>query len=143
MNVRQVRGQSLIEFALLLPLLLIIVFGIIDFSIGLYDKAIVTNASREGARTGIVYRYPALTTSGLQSTVNTAVQGYCSSYLITFGAASTPAVTVSGGTVSGVAASGQTLSVTVSYNYAYSVISSFIPGMTNPTLTATSVMRME
>ena len=35
MNVRRREGQSLIEFALILPLLLILVFGIIDFSIAL------------------------------------------------------------------------------------------------------------
>lgn len=132
------RGSQVIEFALILPLLLILVFGIIDFSIGLYDKAVVTNASREGARAGIVYRFPALTTAQLQTAVTTVVQNYCSTYLVTFGAATTPTVVVTGG-----GASGNQLTVTVTYNYVFSVIPNFIPGMTNPTLTATTVMRME
>ena len=49
-------GASAVEFAIILPLLLILVFGIIEFSILFYDKAMITNASREGARVGIVYR---------------------------------------------------------------------------------------
>ena len=138
MNVRRREGQSLIEFALVLPLLLILVFGIIDFSIGLYDKAVVTNASREGARAGIVYRSPVLSSGDLTTAVTAVVQNYCSTYLVTFGAAASPIITVTGG-----GASGNQLTVTVKYNYVFSVIPNFIPGITNPTLTATTVMRME
>lgn len=50
------RGAALVEFALVLPLLLVLIFGIIEFGIIIYDKAMVTNAVREGARTGIVFR---------------------------------------------------------------------------------------
>ncbi|CAG36262.1 TadE/TadG family type IV pilus assembly protein [Desulfotalea psychrophila] len=55
MKNRSDQGVSAIEFALVLPLLLILVFGIIEFSFLLFDKAVITNASREGARAGIVY----------------------------------------------------------------------------------------
>lgn len=44
------RGQSLVEFALVLPLLLILVFGVIDFGMGLRSYISLTNAVREGAR---------------------------------------------------------------------------------------------
>ena len=43
-------GASAIEFALLLPVLLLFLFGIIEVSILFYNKAMITNASREGAR---------------------------------------------------------------------------------------------
>ena len=49
------QGASAVEFALVLPLLLLLTFGIIEFGILLYDKAVITNASREGARAGIVF----------------------------------------------------------------------------------------
>jgi len=44
------RGQSLVEFSLVLPVLLIMVFGIIDFGMGLRSYISLTNATREGAR---------------------------------------------------------------------------------------------
>ena len=44
------RGQSLAEFALLLPVLMILVFGVIDFGMGLRSYISLTNATREGAR---------------------------------------------------------------------------------------------
>ena len=44
------RGAVAAEFALLLPVLLTIVFGIIEFGMIMYGREIVTNATREGAR---------------------------------------------------------------------------------------------
>ena len=48
------RGQSLVEFALVLPLFLLILAGIVDFGMGLATSITVTNATREGARLGTV-----------------------------------------------------------------------------------------
>lgn len=47
---RSDRAQSLVEFALVTPMLLILVFGIIDFGLGLRAYISVTSATREGAR---------------------------------------------------------------------------------------------
>ena len=44
------RGAELIEFAFVLPLLLFVVIGIIDFGFLFRDYEILTNAAREGAR---------------------------------------------------------------------------------------------
>jgi hypothetical protein len=51
---RKTRGQSLVEFAIVLPLFLLILAGIVDFGMGLYTSITVTNAAREGARLGVV-----------------------------------------------------------------------------------------
>ena len=48
------RGQSLVEFAVILPVFLLILAGIIDFGLGLYSQMTIINASREGARLGVV-----------------------------------------------------------------------------------------
>ena len=48
------RGQALVEFALVLPLLLIVVFITVDFGVGLTRWIAITNAAREGARLGAV-----------------------------------------------------------------------------------------
>jgi len=44
----------LVEFALVLPVFLVLVFAIIDFGLGLYANVAVANAAREGARLGAV-----------------------------------------------------------------------------------------
>ena len=44
------RGTTAVEFALLLPLLLMMVFGLIDFGRALNAQLTLTQAAREGAR---------------------------------------------------------------------------------------------
>ncbi len=51
---RQTRGQALIEFALILPLLILLLLGIFDFGRAVYAYNTVNNAAREGARLAIV-----------------------------------------------------------------------------------------
>ena len=50
-------GAELIEFALVLPILLLIVMGIFDFSFAFQRYQILTNAAREGARVGVLPGY--------------------------------------------------------------------------------------
>jgi Flp pilus assembly protein TadG len=48
------RGQSLVEFALVLPLLLLLLMGVFDFGRAIYAYNAVSNAAKEGARKAIV-----------------------------------------------------------------------------------------
>jgi Flp pilus assembly protein TadG len=48
------RGQSLVEFALVLPLFLLLFFAIVDMGRAVFVYNSVTNAAREGARLAIV-----------------------------------------------------------------------------------------
>ncbi len=48
------KGQALAEFALLIPIFLILLFAIVDFGMGFHSWITVTNAAREGARLGAV-----------------------------------------------------------------------------------------
>lgn len=50
------RGQSLVEFVLALPILLVIVFGIIEFASAWRTYQVITNIAREGARFGVTPR---------------------------------------------------------------------------------------
>ena len=47
---RRRNGQSLVEFAVVLPVFLLILCGILDFGVLLYSRMTVINAAREGAR---------------------------------------------------------------------------------------------
>lgn len=64
------RGTVAAEFALLLPVLLTILFGIMEFGFIMYGREVVTNATREGARAGIIQQIPPVT-AGQITTVAT------------------------------------------------------------------------
>jgi len=139
------KGVAALEFAIILPFLVLLTFGIIEFSILFYNKAMVTNASREGARAGIVFADPRAD----DAYIKTKVKTYCANYLITFGAsAGTP---LGDGDINIVPAeprdglpAGTPLTVTVTYHYDFLVLPNFIGyflgGMD---LSAVTVMRME
>lgn len=87
-TLRKQEGAEVVEFAICSTLLFLILFGIIEFSVALFDKATLTNASREGARTGIVFRpKPRDTTEGgtEDTAIRQAIQNYTADYLISLG----------------------------------------------------------
>ena len=43
-------GQALVEFAMIVPLLVLLLFALVDFGRAFYTWLVVTNAAREGAR---------------------------------------------------------------------------------------------
>ncbi len=155
-NLRNQSGAAVVEFAVILPILVALAFGIIEFSILLYDKAMVTNASREGARVGIVFTVDNngnWTWTGTEAKITNTVNSYLSTYLISLGS---PAATVSipppvraVNPDTGTYSPGGTLTVTVTYNYTFMVIPNVISNffrviIPNPIpLTATTVMRFE
>lgn len=47
-------GQTLVETAMVLPILLLLLFALVDFGRGFYTWLLVTNAAREGARVASV-----------------------------------------------------------------------------------------
>jgi Flp pilus assembly protein TadG len=52
------RAQALVEFALVLPVFLLILFTIFDFGRAIYAYNAISNAAREGGRTAIINQYP-------------------------------------------------------------------------------------
>ncbi len=49
------RGQSLVEFALVVPMLLVMLVGIIEFGRAWNMSQVVTDSARQGARAGAIY----------------------------------------------------------------------------------------
>ena len=47
-------AQSLVEFALILPIIVLFIIGIFDLGFAVYTRNILASAAREGARTGII-----------------------------------------------------------------------------------------
>ncbi|HET8933026.1 MAG TPA: TadE/TadG family type IV pilus assembly protein [Polyangiales bacterium] len=69
---RKREGAAALEFALVLPLLVILLFGIIDFGYLMFVVSTMNNAAREGARRGAVES----TTANVVSASNLAAQRY-------------------------------------------------------------------
>ena len=69
LNRRSQKGSATVEFGLILPMLLLILFGTLELGLALYNKSVITHASREGARWGIVLRVPSATTDEIRGRV--------------------------------------------------------------------------
>ncbi len=150
--IKSEKGVSAVEFALIAPLLFVLTFGIIEFGLLLFDKAVITNASREGARAAIVFNtsdgdYTPLT----EDEVKAVVTGYANDYLVNLGVAGDSNVGSEDITVTYVpepAESGGDVTVRVVYTYDFLVfpnLNRLIGGSFDGTidLVGTTVMRME
>ena len=139
------RGGSLVEFAVIAPLLFVILFGIIEFGILFYDRAMITNASREAARAGIVYNFiPDSPPRISDAEIRQVVRDYCEDHLISFGEGSTLTIPIER---TGNEA-GDILTVTVNYPFRFLVFSNVLAliggnvgGLVN--LSAETIMRLE
>jgi len=135
-------GLALAEFALVLPLLLLLVFGAVGFGIAILDKVVITNASREAARHGSVYRGSSLRPTAAQ--VQAVAASYCTQNLIDFGGGRNCSVTLSADPSA--LASGGALTVTVSYPFTFLGLAGFINpfgGSNGIALSASTTMRVE
>lgn len=143
MIIKNQKGGAIVEFAIILPLLVVLSVGICEFGLLVYNKHVITNASREAARAGIVQRIdsdgnPSLSNAEVEAILEGIVINYCSQRLITFGANNLPTVVSTG--VNG--AFQQDLSVKVTYDYNFLVPSLFGQGV-NKTIVSQTLMKME
>lgn len=129
------KGSVAVEFAILLPLFIMFVWGAIEFGMAYYTQEVITNAAREGARAGIVQVAPKLSASDIQ----TIVTNYVTNSGIPVGPLGAPVVTNAMGAF-------QTpLTVTASYTYNFPILTMITAGVvpSSITLRATTVMRHE
>ncbi len=147
------KGVSAVEFALIAPLLFVLTFGIIEFALLLFDKAVVTNASREGARAAIVYNeddegdHAPLTVAEIQEIVT----NYANNYLVNLGVPGGTNLTSKDITVvytQNPPVSGDDVTVTVTYPYDFLIfpdLTTLLGGTFDGTinLVGTTLMRME
>ena len=68
-------GQSLVEFTLVLPIFLLVLFAIVDFGMAFHAWITVTNSAREGARIGSVHAPSAAIEQRVRDTSDTLDQG--------------------------------------------------------------------
>jgi Flp pilus assembly protein TadG len=69
-------GAVLVEFAIVLPILLLIVWVIIDFARAFYTVNSLASAVREGARVAAVYEVPADNETAIKDRVKSAFNAF-------------------------------------------------------------------
>lgn len=125
---RHRRGAALVEFALVAPVFLLLIVGSIEFGRAIMVQEALTNASREGARVGVL-------DGALTSDVTTAVNTYLTGMSIS-GATTSVSPTDPGTTTNGT-------QVTVTVSIPYSSVT-WVPSpwfLKNATLAAVTVMQ--
>jgi Flp pilus assembly protein TadG len=131
---RDERGAAAVEFALVLPVLLLILFGIIEFARAWNVRQTLTDAAREGARVAVVNNAMVTPATLLQDSVrnvirNTAVRAGLDLARLDV-------------TMQGVGAAGASETAQVSLQYVYTPIVGLV--LTAPiTMRTTAVMRNE
>jgi Flp pilus assembly protein TadG len=120
------RGSELVEMAIVLPIFILLIMGIMDFGFMFQRYEVVINAAREGAR---------LASAGTHS--NASVETRVQNYLTTSGLTGTATAQVgdTSMTVQGVAVATKTVTV----NYPSDFL--FLPGSVN--LQGVAVMRLQ
>ena len=132
---RREAGTSVVEMAIVLPLLLILCFGIGEFGIAYTQWQSLTNATREGARAGVVFRAPcdaATVTAEVQTTVDTFA-----------GMAGIPAGTITTTVTGACSGTGNPLTVATAYPHDYVALQALAGLAPTTNLRARTVMRNE
>jgi Flp pilus assembly protein TadG len=137
-------GVAAVEMAIIAPLLILLALGSFEFGLLVYNKQVITNACREGARAGIVRPGPDFSTD---LELKDIVKNYCNMRLIDFGGNNTLTdgdiiLNPSGSRSS--ANFGDEFSVKITYDHKLAVPSLFLPpSITTITLRSLALMKME
>jgi len=128
--------MAMVEFVIILPVLLMLVFAIVEFGVLFGRWQTLSNAAREGARTAVVFRTNCVVSS-VEAEVRQRVKDYASPLGIVLADAD---IDVSG--VCGAANTSSTVNVTLPYTF--KVLPGFATSV-SPTidLVGNSVMRNE
>jgi Flp pilus assembly protein TadG len=130
-------GASAVEMALLLPLLVLMLDGVLEFGLILHNQSVLTSAASTAARAGIVQGTAKLNTTQIAALAS----NYCNDSLISMSSTTAATVTVVQATDTSYP---NPLQVTVNYTFK----GLFVGGLqaafqTNPMLSATTVMYNE
>jgi Flp pilus assembly protein TadG len=130
------RGQAVTEFAVILPILLLVLFAIFQFGVIFNNYIQVAAAAREGARTGAVSR-TSTTCSTIGTTVyNSANHAAAGLSLTTSQVTTTMSPSCSGSEMT----AGGDITVTVSYPWSVSLLGQVVA---SGNLSSATTMRVE
>ncbi len=130
--IRREDGTMALEFTLLLPAMLLLIFSTIELGSAYYAKQIMITASREGARLGAVYTDDAITNEYVKQEVVDLLEN------TSFPMAANVTVTGADGDT------GDTVRVEINALYDFPILSRLVPGVLGSiTLSSATEMRHE
>lgn len=80
---RSARGAVLVELAVALPILILVIWGIIDFARAYYTANSLTSAVREGARYAVVFPNPSAQDSAIKARVKESFTAFGTDTIVT------------------------------------------------------------
>jgi Flp pilus assembly protein TadG len=107
------KGQTLVEFALVAPLLLVLLLGIFQGGVAFNHYLVVTDAARAGSRQAIIARISGISIASIQQTARNAATDLNSSKV---------SVSVTDPTDPTLQTAGSSVTVTVSYPYSINLL---------------------
>ena len=118
-NIKQFGGQGLVEFALILPVLLLLVIGALDIGRAFYMKVILENAAREGANYMVYHTADGVANSF--ALAKTAVQVEAQDSGLSIQSADIDVKCMQGTTENNACPSGTTVIVTVQHQFVMAI----------------------
>lgn len=127
------KGQAMVEFALILPILVLLLCGIIDFGWLFGNKLLTTYACREGARYGAVNATESNYATLIENKVTSVVPTFVSSGMTIVSTLSVPSAPEDG-------------DITVNITYTFDLLTPFVSmfiGSQDYTVVSESTMKVE
>jgi Flp pilus assembly protein TadG len=107
------QGQTLVEFALVAPLLIVLLLGIFQGGVAFNHYLVVTDAARAGSRQAVVARISGISIASIQQTAKSAAADLNASQV---------SVSVTDPTDPTLQTAGSTVTVTVTYPYSINLL---------------------
>jgi hypothetical protein len=132
-------GQSLVEFSMVLPIFLLLLFALVDFGRAFYTWLQVTNAAREGARAAAVQLDYAAVKTNIYASICKSYPSNCS--------LDTTKMSITPGNIQGARGSEATIDISYTFSFVTPIggILQLVGGssISAPVISAHSSMRLE
>jgi Flp pilus assembly protein TadG len=142
-HLRENEGVATVEFAIILSVLLLLILGVLEFGLVWYAKYAITNATREGARYGVIYHTRADGSRMPPCELSPSIAQVVGDKLTNVLPTSSYTVNVVNNIAYQTGQSGTDLTVQVTFTNPWDLLGGLIPSMRNMAFTAQTVMKCE
>ncbi|MFA5110918.1 MAG: TadE/TadG family type IV pilus assembly protein [Desulfobaccales bacterium] len=142
-KLRESDGAMMVEIAIGISVLLLVILGIMEFGYLWYQKQVITNASREGARYGVTYQTNSSGNRVAPKDLNPSIQTVVSNYLNGRLPSDAYQISVTNNTGYLTGTKGSDLIIRVTCQNKMDLLSGFIPQLATLAFQAQTIMKCE